>query len=1422
MSELSVQQLKQLNLYLKQNPQVSREKAINLLFGGGAKQLGKGVTLEHCSIQVKFDQTITKEEAQDDAIKCIKDNAQQAQSLLDNQDDGNISKAYNKLKEKLNSELAKSNVAKVVYKQFETAELLQEAKQETLTYNEYLKRKREDLFKIFPDVDSYSDKQKQMIKQGIDSLDEKQINRLQNQALELPKKGDKNYNNGVKSFQQNFLNESTVENSTSYAIGEVRKTSTTRKLKGGYSPSNGDRLMTFEEVYALEQGVNFNKENIQKYNESANQYFFANTLNNKLQEVRNILSNDINLVEGNNANGIDPKTLENSNIRLKTSIYQALSKLYGNKLDKINKGLQDLTGETYAFKIKNTESKQTLTLDNIELVDTSVPKNSKFKQNTDMVLPSLAKKIIKQLEVNYSEKLNGKNLEDYAKAMASDYKNAYGVKDATALASAFSQDQEEIVQTTRNAVQITGMAVMIGGMAFFPPAALGGGLISSFGGIGVEAYNENTKNNPNEQKNQELKKEAFVNAALFAVGAGAGKVGSMTKAALTTQNAPKLVAAMADVGVDSSISLLGDLALTGQIDLSGEGFSQLMSLAMGHKGKITNSLQKGKAFIQNKLNAQANTKNKVLQMPDGTLIELKPDGSTDVVKEGVQKQLDKSSKNSNENTSSAGITNIIDKVKDRLIGSKANKTKYDVETVKTNIKNQFSSNSEYDKGAIANLTDLLTEDNAEFVDNALKIITKRENANYGNICAAMKYVTKENNEFALWVLKNKNIPPTYWDDVLTNADEVTIPEFKSLLKDKGFAKTRARSFANVNRSNIDLYKKYYEDKRFRGDVRLINIIYKTNQYNKPLIEEILEKYDISDQNSYELLALKLGKVNNSSKKIIAEKLLPEIINTKNHSLVIDFGAIIENTNNQNYNFLNKCIDSKNFSLDDIRSLAKFSGIDTHPRMSLLERSSLLKDFNILNPELKKVMQNNGIDVANLENFLKGKKQAIAVGKIAKDKFLKGVIANNAETKILKADFLSNSNNDVKNIMEDVISGIPEFKSIAETPKGVKTLKVLQNIMKSPEYQSFSDIDKTVCKYIVLLAEFDAKTILKNYKLGDSATSRIIDALRNKKLVADFVDGKVSEKTVVANIRNFSDYKTLETLLKADPAYANKVTSDLSQRINSTFNDFYLGQKIMFTSHVQNNGSKFPKENFKGKELRVLNLNSLDENADLSQYGFSKGTTPENVTFNVHMVDCHSYSVAVENIENMLRLSKDVYRDIAPSSTLIRGRKNGTYLEREYGVILNNENKNIATFGTDSRTGNTKDEKYFVRLLFENKSNKAYKYSFKNTLNSKYNIKLTDEEYIELMKQIQPKKYATQLKDVKIGNKVLKAEQLQDAINDCMNKATEGEITSFNPKVEAIYAKVTSLKECPEELLLLAQKYNLPIVLGFTFDRSILE
>lgn len=145
--------------------------------------------------------------------------------------------------------------------------------------------------------------------------------------------------------------------------------------------------------------------------------------------------------------------------------------------------------------------------------------------------------------------------------------------------------------------------------------------------------------------------------------------------------------------------------------------------------------------------------------------------------------------------------------------------------------------------------------------------------------------------------------------------------------------------------------------------------------------------------------------------------------------------------------------------------------------------------------------------------------------------------------------------------------------------------------------------------------------------------------------------------------------------------------------------------------------------------------------------------------------------------------------------------------------MKNENRNLATFGFDVCTGDKKNASDFVRLLFDNKSNQRYKTRFTNLLKSKFKIDLTDAEYVELVKQIQSKKYITHLHDVKIGNKIIKAEQLKSVIGECMDNTIGKEITSFNPTIEGIYVKVSSLEECPDKLLLLAKKYDLPIVLG---------
>ncbi len=584
------------------------------------------VRINNSSSEASKTPKMTTEEAQDNAIENIESNAEQAQKLLDAQDDGDISKAYNFVKEKLNSELAKSNVAKVVHKQFETAEFLREAKQGSLTYKEYIKRKRGFLFNSIPNINNYNDKQRALIKNMIEALSPNKLDTMQTKVLNLPDSSSKEYTQASRKILydlQDLTTKHVVNNNTLNLVSNKIKGTETKdhtkssinNIKVTIAPpfimeeAEAERLMTFEETYLLEQGVEFNKENIQKFNDSTAQYTFANSLTNKRNEIHSLLTSALEKAKVQGSTGLSSVDLINA--ELIPSVGASITKLYGK--DNLAKGLKDLTNGQYSL---NDEIKS---LEDLSRKDVSAMNN-------------IAKLILTKIDENYSKALNGKKLEDYAIAMAEDYKKAFGTKDASALASSFAQDQEGIVQTARNTVQIAGMVVMVGGMAFCPPAALGGGLISSFGGIGVEAYNENTKENPDEKKNKELGQEVLVNAALFAIGAGSGKVGSMAKTALTAKNAPKLVAAMVASGVDSSLSLLGDLTLTGQIDLSGEGFSQLMSLVAGHKGKLVKGVQKGKQFLKEKLSAQANTNNKILQMPDGTVVEVRPDGSTVEVK----------------------------------------------------------------------------------------------------------------------------------------------------------------------------------------------------------------------------------------------------------------------------------------------------------------------------------------------------------------------------------------------------------------------------------------------------------------------------------------------------------------------------------------------------------------------------------------------------------------------------------------------------------------------------------------------------------------------------------------------------------------------------------------------------------------------
>jgi len=131
---------------------------------------------------------------------------------------------------------------------------------------------------------------------------------------------------------------------------------------------------------------------------------------------------------------------------------------------------------------------------------------------------------------------------------------------------------------------------------------------------------------------------------------------------------------------------------------------------------------------------------------------------------------------------------------------------------------------------------------------------------------------------------------------------------------------------------------------------------------------------------------------------------------------------------------------------------------------------------------------------------------------------------------------------------------------------------------------------------------------------------------------------------------------------------------------------------------------------------------------------------------------------------------------------------------------------------------------FKTILFEhNDEARTYvKNHFMQEL-SKKGIKLTNEEYAKLSKFLMSKKYTTQIKkDIKIGNKVIKASDLVKCLESSRDALFYGsdihsEIVSINPRVKGLIAKVESLKDCPEAFLRVAKKYDLPIIIMRSTD-----
>ena len=283
---------------------------------------------------------------------------------------------------------------------------------------------------------------------------------------------------------------------------------------------------------------------------------------------------------------------------------------------------------------------------------------------------------------------------------------------------------------------------------------------------------------------------------------------------------------------------------------------------------------------------------------------------------------------------------------------------------------------------------------------------------------------------------------------------------------------------------------------------------------------------------------------------------------------------------------------------------------------------------------------------------------------------------------------------------------------------------------------------------------------------------------------------------------------------------------------------------MFLTSKIGDLSKIPEMERSGQKYKVLNLKdeNITNETDLSQFGFEKGTTIDNLRLFVHTT--HNIS----GLENVYNLADANYQGLLCAS-YVSLKNMPTFKNNKFGVSLTAENVNIANaasldqwspmekrnlegfsnFVTIPKEGTMEDRTPIpdlstIDLSLRYKEFEKNKVLFRELIPAiiKEKLQISDDEYNKLYNIIQNYEFAQILDDdiIEAGGKKFTYKEVKEAIreaNDAAladNKYSHSEVNLYTPKVNAVIAKVESFEEIPQELLDFANKHNLPIyILG---------
>lgn len=571
----------------------------------------------------------TPEEIEEISVQTITDNVKKARQLFNSQKEnqGAVSDFVNGTKEAFDTEYAVSRVNRYIMREELCANLLEKSNSEAgLSEKEYLEAKIDLAARMLPELKSTSLRniiiqnislfgvaykafnrkskaEQELIKLEIEvELLKEALRRLTPEELtsfiqDIVSASDEDYANEAGKFAEQM-----IKSSLDYRLLNNQGQKAPLESRGGigykYKAAPGSiesieqqsakyRKMTFEETFEAERGVAYNADLVMDYAQKDAQMQFILGVHNKRQQIYDILHNPIVALDSEiqfGRIGSGTKILDNN---LHRAIITVLMELYGDDIEKMQAGLDKL--EIKGLKIVNGANglnSLRLIYANEDVDNSDLLANKTELNEYDLV--NVAKKLQGMVDTNYQNVLAGKTLEEYSDEVKSAYQIAYGDRNSGDIADAFVQSQQEGVQTVRTVTQTGAMLMMVAGQ-LIPVGGqasavmiYGGLLTSAVSGTAISAIENCTKAGGfTEEDKKEMLKELVTSIALVASGVGIGKTSEAAFRALVIKNCPKLLAWASEIGIDATMGIVADYAITGQIDLSGEGIAQLQAVLVG-------------------------------------------------------------------------------------------------------------------------------------------------------------------------------------------------------------------------------------------------------------------------------------------------------------------------------------------------------------------------------------------------------------------------------------------------------------------------------------------------------------------------------------------------------------------------------------------------------------------------------------------------------------------------------------------------------------------------------------------------------------------------------------------------------------------------------------------------------------------------